>query len=263
MIPENGIARFERIAEVYDATRDPVDPETLGGLVEHLRKEDCRSLLEIGVGTGRIALPLSEAGFEVTGIDPARNMLRRARSKGMVRLVRGSGQSLPFVSDSFDAALLVHVLHVLPDPVVVLRRAGRVSRKSVLSLLSERSDFSLPSEAAGTFDPRPLLRQVVREAGVARPNRQNPSVGEQSAVRRFPPDFDYLLSDRWVREPLDCHLTRLAHRAAFPGAPESTTVALQRAIESVRRSLGNPLLRYRRRHRLVGWNAERLKLSEN
>ncbi|MHB8352245.1 MAG: class I SAM-dependent methyltransferase [Thermoplasmata archaeon] len=129
-----GFARFERIAEVYDETREPLDAETLAGLVRYLTDDACRDLLEIGVGTGRIGRPLADAGFQVTGIDPARNMIRRARAKGLDRLIRGRGETLPFRDDAFDSALFVHVIHVLSGPAVVLRRAGRVARRSVLAL---------------------------------------------------------------------------------------------------------------------------------
>ena len=37
--------------------------------------------LELGVGTGRIALPLSARGVEVHGIDMSRAMVRRLRAK--------------------------------------------------------------------------------------------------------------------------------------------------------------------------------------
>lgn len=51
-------------------------------------------ILELGCGTGRVALPLAQAGFEVTGLDLSPHMLRRARAKakdiGRANLVRGT-----------------------------------------------------------------------------------------------------------------------------------------------------------------------------
>src|SRR5437762_12653200 len=38
-------------------------------------------ILELGCGTGRLAIPLAEAGFAVTGIDRAPAMLAEARRK--------------------------------------------------------------------------------------------------------------------------------------------------------------------------------------
>jgi SAM-dependent methyltransferase len=64
-------------------------------------------VLELGCGTGRIALPLGRAGVPLVGIDRSAPMLsraharvRRARLTDMVRLIRGDIRSLPFESPS-------------------------------------------------------------------------------------------------------------------------------------------------------------------
>jgi SAM-dependent methyltransferase len=61
-------------------------------------------VLELGCGTGRIALPLGRGGAQVVGIDRSEAMLARARARarrsrlaGRVRLVRGDIRHLPFV----------------------------------------------------------------------------------------------------------------------------------------------------------------------
>ena len=60
-------------------------------------------MLELGCGTGRIALPLGRAGANVIGIDRseamlarARQRVRRARLHARVQLVRGDIRHLPF-----------------------------------------------------------------------------------------------------------------------------------------------------------------------
>jgi SAM-dependent methyltransferase len=70
----------DRIASVYDewyqARMDP------GPAVELLAElvGDGRAL-ELGVGTGRIAIPLAERGVRVTGVDASRNMVDRLVAK--------------------------------------------------------------------------------------------------------------------------------------------------------------------------------------
>ena len=63
------------------------------------------AVLELGCGTGRIALPLGRAGARVIGIDRseamlahARRRIRRARLQSRVRLIRGDIRHLPFGS---------------------------------------------------------------------------------------------------------------------------------------------------------------------
>ena len=58
--------------------------------------------VEIGVGTGRFAVPLGVTW----GVDPALPMLRTAREKG-VEAVLGVGEALPFPDSAFDLALMV------------------------------------------------------------------------------------------------------------------------------------------------------------
>lgn len=79
--------------------------------------------LEIGVGTGRFAVPL---GVEV-GLDPAAAMLRRARARG-IKAVRGIAEALPFADGCFDYALMVVVLSFLDDAPAGLAEARRVLR---------------------------------------------------------------------------------------------------------------------------------------
>jgi SAM-dependent methyltransferase len=62
-------------------------------------------VLELGCGTGRIALPLGRAGAHVVGIDRSEAMLARARQRirraklhGRVQLVRGDIRHLPFAA---------------------------------------------------------------------------------------------------------------------------------------------------------------------
>ncbi|HEV8398039.1 MAG TPA: methyltransferase domain-containing protein [Vicinamibacterales bacterium] len=69
------------------------------------------SLLELGAGTGRIAIPLARAGVKVVGIDRsepmlarARQRLKRAKLQRRLRLVRGDIRFLPF-RRQFDMVL--------------------------------------------------------------------------------------------------------------------------------------------------------------
>jgi SAM-dependent methyltransferase len=65
------------------------------------------AVLELGCGTGRIALPLGRAGVPLVGIDRsdpmlarARTRVRRARLGKRVRLIRGDIRFLPFEAGS-------------------------------------------------------------------------------------------------------------------------------------------------------------------
>jgi SAM-dependent methyltransferase len=77
------IAFDDRIAARYDATSaDMFDPATLGPVIDFLADLAAGgAALELGIGTGRIALPLSERGVPVHGIDVSPAMVERLRAK--------------------------------------------------------------------------------------------------------------------------------------------------------------------------------------
>lgn len=72
----------ERIADIYDARYDDVLGDDVAPAVSFLRElVGDGPALELGIGTGRIALPLREAGVEVHGIDTSPAMVERLRAK--------------------------------------------------------------------------------------------------------------------------------------------------------------------------------------
>ncbi len=87
-------------AALYDASTDGFDNE-----IEFFLKEAEKSgspILELGCGTGRILIPIAEAGFEIVGLDSAPHMLRIAEEKlngiepevrNRIRLVEGDMRS--------------------------------------------------------------------------------------------------------------------------------------------------------------------------
>lgn len=94
-------------------------------------------VLEIGCGTGvvlRDLMALVGTRGEVTGLDPSRTMLARARALargvagGRLRLRHGDGNALPFASGRFDVALAITVILHVADPLRVVKELARVTR---------------------------------------------------------------------------------------------------------------------------------------
>ena len=70
-------------------------------------------VLELGCGTGRIAVPVARAGARIVGIDRSQEMLARARTRivrtglrGRLTLVRGDIRDLPFTRRTKFSAVL-------------------------------------------------------------------------------------------------------------------------------------------------------------
>lgn len=132
---ENTEPVFDQIAEFYDRTRRAPLKNEIDSIIRQL--DGSKTVLEIGVGTGRISKPIQEAGFDVTGIDISVRMLEKAKEKGIGHLVIGDARNLPFLDSSFDATLIVHVFHLIEDNRRVMQEAGRVTRKMVMSIVRE------------------------------------------------------------------------------------------------------------------------------
>lgn len=129
--------RFDRAAEFYDRTRAMSD-EAMARTVELLASElrDRGRVLEIGVGTGLLALPLREGGVQLAGLDISEPMLgklvEKAGGKAPFPLVLGDATRLPFRDSSFGGAVIRHVLHLIPlwhaavDELIRTLRGGSV-----------------------------------------------------------------------------------------------------------------------------------------
>ena len=68
----------ERIAEVYDQYYPEYDPAAIQVLAELAKGGKA---LELGIGTGRISLPLMQMGISVQGIDISQSMVAKLRAK--------------------------------------------------------------------------------------------------------------------------------------------------------------------------------------
>ncbi len=66
--------------------------------------------LEVGVGSGRFAVPLGIC----CGIDPSRGLVRMAQQRG-IEVVLGEGEHLPYRAGSFDYVLMMTVIGFLED----------------------------------------------------------------------------------------------------------------------------------------------------
>jgi SAM-dependent methyltransferase len=73
----------ERVAARWDESgRDAFEPERVDPIVDLLvRLADGGPALELGIGTGRIALPLARRGVRIHGIDLSEAMVARMRAK--------------------------------------------------------------------------------------------------------------------------------------------------------------------------------------
>ena len=86
------------------------------------------SILDVGCGDGFLAQLISQArpDLSLTGIDAL------ARERTHIPVNEYDGEIIPYDDASFDGVMFVDVLHHTSDPMVLLREALRVTRKSIV-----------------------------------------------------------------------------------------------------------------------------------
>jgi len=240
-------AEYDSMAEEYDATRDSATQGELSGLAGAL--EGCRTVLDVGVGTGRFAKPLADLGFEVTGADVSRRMLAKAREKGLDRLLLGDAYRLPFADRSFDAAIIVHVLHVVVDWAAVMGEIGRVTRGPVLSIL--RVPLSPEEPPVGRAEPPTTSGRPVR-------TQHRMWQNELELKARVPPRRLERLRDETVSIPVADAIRRVHAKRAM-GAQLVPPEVERQMLERILAMTGAQAVQRRIVEDLAVWAAEDLR----
>lgn len=158
---------FDPVAHMYDATRGfpkNIAQQLAQKIDQAVDGNGQTRFLEVGIGTGRFAVPLAELGRQYTGFDISEKMLSRLEEKlsaaswretplewgsvvgedatrklavrhfvqdeqqGSMRLLVADMTDIPFHDDTFDAVLAMHVFHLVRDWQQALQEILRVLR---------------------------------------------------------------------------------------------------------------------------------------
>jgi ubiquinone/menaquinone biosynthesis C-methylase UbiE len=175
-----------------------------------------KTILDVGCGTGFVALSLAELGHRVVGLDISPEMLRVCRGEADARgltnltLVRGEAEHPPPDLGPVDAVISRHVLWTLPWPeqavrawTALVRPGGRVVAIDSLwspQLVSDMDDRDYPPEVTRFL---PLLhardlnpaRNVWRRAGLGRVMAERLSWIDEVLRTRSPSDAAMMYRD--------------------------------------------------------------------
>jgi ubiquinone/menaquinone biosynthesis C-methylase UbiE len=110
-----------------------LDALTVGRWTSGLPSGAC--VLDIGTGTGRVAIALAQRGHRVIAMDLTAPLLYQARQKALdagvahrIAFVLADAEALPIADGTLDGAVAHGVLHHLEHPEAVVARAGRSLR---------------------------------------------------------------------------------------------------------------------------------------
>jgi SAM-dependent methyltransferase len=165
---ESWEAIFRRDGYVF-----PEPFERFAELVEALRKHGCRTILDVGCGTGRHVVALARCGFHVCGLDYAPTGLRLARkwlaeeSLAASLVLSDARRPLPFGAGTFDGLVSTQVIHHAPlatvrETISELRRVLRAGGLLFLTVPARPDEDVLHDEIEpGTYVPRSGTEQGV------------------------------------------------------------------------------------------------------
>lgn len=126
--------RYNTVSSIYDLMEWPVEQLWYKKWRRELWQQiHGPTVLEIGVGTGK-NIPYYPEEFELTGIDLSPGMLKQARellpdhAKDRITLHEMDAQDMVFPDDHFDNVVATFVFCSVPDPVVGLQEALRVTK---------------------------------------------------------------------------------------------------------------------------------------
>ncbi|MEI7859519.1 MAG: methyltransferase domain-containing protein [Acidimicrobiales bacterium] len=120
------VSRMLGRGPLFDRLRMAVDMSVAAG---------AKSVLDVGCGSGPLFAPLAEKGINVTGIDPADNMVALANAEatkypGLVTVQQRAWADLDEV-DVYDVAVALGVYDYVSDPADLLGRMGRAAQQAI------------------------------------------------------------------------------------------------------------------------------------
>jgi SAM-dependent methyltransferase len=255
--PADTAARFNLISDIYDETRQPLTSGALDKVAATLSGAGIKLILEAGVGTGRIALPLQQRNFQMFGVDLSRGMLTKARAKGIQNVVLADANHLPLKDKQFDAALMAHVIHLLENPAETFESLRRVATKEIVVLVRKRDGITGAGTDDGRRSFRETFRRIAAEQGYQLPERQggwgDGFRKESEFLAAFPPTELITVEDELIVTTLRERLS-FFERRAYGHPTEIPEEAFHRIMRAVMEAVDSDReVRFRRVEQMAIW----------
>jgi 2-polyprenyl-6-hydroxyphenyl methylase/3-demethylubiquinone-9 3-methyltransferase len=115
---------------------DPVRGPYVTNALEKAGPSSGSLVLDVGSGGGFLTTTVSDAGYDVIGVDPSMASIRESRDHVQANFAVAAGESLPFPDNSIDAVTCSEVLEHVEDAEAVVAEISRVLRPGGLLVFS-------------------------------------------------------------------------------------------------------------------------------
>jgi ubiquinone/menaquinone biosynthesis C-methylase UbiE len=211
--PDQIALEWDNHVNLYEEVFEPFSLALADPAFRKLGKGKGRALLDVAAGPGGAALKLTNAGFDVTAIDASAEMVarigERARNAAVTVDARTmEATALGFPDNSFDAAISVFGIVLVPDAASALGEMRRVVRPGgtvVVVTWTEPQNYELAA----------ILNAAIDEAWPDRPRGILPA----QLRYREQPDFEQLFADADLPKPV------VDRQEAFLVAPNAQWLA--------------------------------------
>lgn len=142
----NSQAGYNLLADYYAQREKYWDNFEKGRVLPMLGNVKNKKILDVGAGTGRLAIRLAKAGAKVTALDISEAMLNKLKAISYkLKVVVGDAENLPFGDESFDIVIATFLAVHLKDPNRFFEEACRVLKQSGLFLITNINQRKAPA----------------------------------------------------------------------------------------------------------------------
>ncbi len=227
-------ASFGDVAGAYERGRPRYEPQVIAAIGEAIGG---RRVLDVGAGTGRLAAPLVQAGYDVVAVEPLDAMRAiLAGHIGAERALAGRAEALPLGDASVDGAVSSDAWHWFDGPRAADELARVVRPGGGVVICASRPRWDGDPDA-------PAWWRELEQVHATLPKRDHPVFRRDDPARSTPPDglvdhpaFEGMSSraEPFVhhtdRDGIVAHWASMSFVATLPSAPRERVLNEVRAV---------------------------------
>lgn len=131
---------YDLAAEDYDKKEKYLNSFEQNKVLPLLYDVEGKKILDVGAGTGRLAILLADKGAVITALDVSAEMLkvlrRKAGTRKNIKYVEGEAENIDFPEESFDVVVAAFLIVHLKNPTYFFKEAYRVLKPNGLLVVT-------------------------------------------------------------------------------------------------------------------------------